>query len=237
MFLVEKGANPNLTDSYGRAALFAAVDMRNLEHVSFPDPHPDAGDPLLLIKALIAHGAGLNARSNKVPERGCAQRDGVWVSFDGQTPFLRAALAGDITVMRLLLENGADPLLGTALGTTPLMAAAGIGWAKGQTFNRTDGELLEAVKFCVEHGADVNAVNSNGWTALHGAANRGSDAIVAYLAEKGARLDVKDSEGRTPMTFAEGVFLTVIAPTRRESTMALLKQLMTQQTAQASAKQ
>jgi ankyrin repeat protein len=225
-YLIEKGANPNIADSYGRTALFAAVDIRNIGYSSFPDPHGDAGDPLDLIKTLIAHQANLNARSNKVPIRGWARRDGVWVNFDGQTPFLRAAISGDVAVMKLLIAAGADPKIGTYQGTTLMMAAAGIGWAKGQTLNRTQAEHLEAVKLCLENGVDLNAVNSNGWTALHGAANRGDDEIVKYLAEKGAKLDVKDTEGRTPLTFAEGVFLTVIAPTRHDTTVALIKQLM-----------
>jgi ankyrin repeat protein len=123
------------------------------------------------------------------------------------------------------LAKGADPRIGTYKGTTSLAAAAGIGWAKGQTLNRTQAEHLEAVKMCLDAGVDVNAVNSNGWTALHGAANRGDDDIVKFLVEKGGRLDVKDTEGRTPLTFAEGVFLTVIAPTRHDSTIALIKQL------------
>ena len=130
-----------------------------------------------------------------------------WVDFTGQTPFLTAALAGDLTVMRLLLKHGADPKIATFEGTTPLMAAAGVNWVFDQTYDEGPKALLEAVKLCHELGIDVNAVNSMGLTAVHGAANRGSDDIIRFLVEKGAKLDVKDKEGRTPMTWAEGVFL------------------------------
>ena len=73
---------------------------------------------------------------------------------------------------------------------------------------------------------DVNAVNSMGLTAVHGAANRGSDDIIRFLVEKGARLDVKDKEGRTPLTWAEGVFLATHPAKPKPSSIALIKSLM-----------
>ena len=139
---------------------------------------------------------------------------------------LRAALAGDITLMRLLLEHGADPNIATNEGSTALMAAAGVNWVVAQTFSRSNNEYLEAASLCLQRGADVNAANSQGFTAMHGAANRGFDAMVKLLAENGAKLDVKDKQGRTPMTFAEGVFLAVQPPVRKPSTIALLQELM-----------
>src|SRR5690606_27320265 len=105
-----------------------------------------------------------------------------WVDFTGQTPFLRAALAGDVTVMRLLLEHGADPGIATFGGTTPLAAAAGVNWVVNQTFDEGPAALLAAVELCYELGNDVNAVNSMGIAAIHGAANRGSNDIVRFLA-------------------------------------------------------
>jgi hypothetical protein len=116
------------------------------------------------------------------------------------------------------------------------MAAAGVNWVFDQTFDEGQPALLEAVKLCVELGMDVNAVNSMGLTALHGAANRGSDEIIRYLVQQGARVDVKDAEGRTPLTWAEGVFLATHPARPKPSSIELLKQLASTSSAAATAK-
>jgi ankyrin repeat protein len=127
--------------------------------------------------------------------------------------------------MRLLLKHGADPHIPTFAGTTALMAAAGVNWVFDQTYDEGAAALLEAVKLCYELGMDVNASNSMGLTAAHGAANRGSDDIVRFLVEKGARLDVKDKEGRTPLMWAEGVFLATHPAKPKPSSIVLIKSL------------
>jgi ankyrin len=229
MFLIERGADIQAGDRfYKRTPLFAAVEMRNPDYTrDTAPPLPDAKDPMELIRVLLRRGANPNVRVNTTPVRGFMQVSANWLSFDGQTPFLRAALAGDVTLMRLLLDHGADPNLKTNDGTNPLMAAAGLNWVVSQTFSRSDAEYLEAVKLCLEKGNDINAVDSRtGLTAMHGATNRGFDAMVKLLAENGAKLDVKDREGRTPMTYAEGVFLAVQPPVSKPGTIALLKELM-----------
>jgi uncharacterized protein len=180
---------------------------------------------------LLDRGADVNARTKEVPP---IRRfitplgDLSWVDFTGQTPFLRAALAGDITLMRLLLQKGADPNIPTLAGTTALMAAAGVNWMGGQTYTESKEALMQAVQLCLDKGADVNAKNSMGVTAVIGAANRGSDDILEFLVKKGARLDVHDKEGRTPLVWAEGVFLATNAPEAKPSTIALIKRLMAQ---------
>jgi ankyrin repeat protein len=148
-----------------------------------------------------------------------------WVDFTGQTPFLTASLAGDVDAMRLLLAHKADPHIPTFEGTTPLMAAAGVNWVVSQTYDEGPQRLLEAVTLCADLGMDVNAVNSMGLRAVHGAANRGSDDILRFLVAKGAPLDVKDKEGRTPLTWAEGVFLATHPARTKPATMALIKEL------------
>jgi ankyrin repeat protein len=228
LFLVEKGADVNAADRfYKRGPLFAAVERRDPDFTRDSSPPvDDARDPMDLIKALLARGANPNARTNTTPFRGFYQVSANWANFDGQTPFLRAALSGDVMLMRLLLDHGADPSLTTNDGATPLMAAAGINWVVAQTYSRSNAEYLEAARLCLERGSDVNAVNSQGLAAIHGAANRGFDAMIELLAANGAKLDVKDKQGRTPMTFAEGVFLAVQPPVRKPSTIALLQKLM-----------
>lgn len=224
--LLAKGANPNAIDDYHRGALFAAIDLRNFNHEKYGDLPTDGRDPLPLIKELLNKGADPNLRTNTVPVHGLMQFDGSWVNFDGQTPFIRAALSGDIEVMRLLLEHGADPNIATTQGSTALMAASGINWIPAQTYTRSEADYVEAVKLCLDRGADVNATNSLGMMAIHGAANRGWESIIQILADHGAKLDVKDNGGRTPMIFAQGIFLAIRPPEAKPKAIALLKKLM-----------
>ena len=224
--LLEKGADPNLADDYHRGALFAAIEQRNFNHDKYPFLYSDGRDPLDLIKALLAKGANPNQRTDTTPVHGLMQFDGSWVNFDGQTPFIRAALSGDIDVMRLLLQHGADPNLATTQGSTALMAAAGINWIPAQTVTRPEANYVEAVKLCLERGADVNATNSLKLAAIHGAANRGWTSIIQILADHGATLDQPDVGGRTPMVFAEGIFLAIRPPVPKPDAIALLKKLM-----------
>jgi ankyrin repeat protein len=228
-YLIERGADVNAADWYGETPLWAAVDARNLDVTGATrDNRMDRNAAFELIGILLERGADANARIREYPpERRFITRLGSlsWVDFTGQTPFLRAALAGDTKVMSLLLQHGADPNIATFEGTTPLMAAAGVNWVVNQTFDEGPDALLEAVKLCLELGNDANAVNSMGLRAIHGAANRGSNAIIEFLAENGARLDVADKQGRTPVTWAEGVFLATHPPERKPATIALLERL------------
>jgi uncharacterized protein len=227
-YLLDQGADPTPADVWGRTALFEAVAVRNLEVNKTEDNGVDRPAMLGLIRALLERGANPNARTlEQLPTRRWIMtlNDISWVDFSGQTPFLRAALSGDVTVMRLLVEHGANPNIATYEGTTALMAAAGINWAVGQTYTESKEQLLEAVKLCLELGADVNATNSMGLTAVVGAINRGSNDILTYLVEHGARLDIKDKEGRTPEAWAEGVFLATVPPERKPETIALLEKL------------
>ena len=223
--LLERGANPNLTDDYKRGALFAAIELRNFNHEKYPFLYDDGRDPLELIATLLKKGADPNLRTDTTPVHGLMQFDGSWVNFDGQTPFIRAALSGDIAVMRLLLQHGADPNIATTQGSTALMAASGINWIPAQTFTRPEADYVEAVKLCLERGAPVNATNSLQLAAIHGAANRGWTSIIQLLADAGARLDVKDVGGRSPMTFAQGTFLAIRPPVAKPEALELLKKL------------
>jgi ankyrin repeat protein len=230
-FLLSKGADVNSADFWGRTPLWTALDVRDLDYDRSGEQHSDRAAGMEMIQTLLKRGANVNARIVEVPpiRRWVLPISDIsWVDFTGETPFLRAALAGDLEVMRLLLEHGADPNIPTDSNTTALMAAAGVNWSVGQTYTESKANLMEAVRLCLEKGADVNAINSMGFTALTGAVNRGSDDIVEFLVKHGARMDVKDKEGRTIQDWAEGVFLATVPPERKPSTIALLQRLAAQ---------
>jgi len=228
--LVDKGADVKAADWYGRTPLWAAVDIRNLDVRSGATENGvDREAALRLIGSIIDKGADLNARVKEFPPQrrhmlplGSLE----WVDFTGQTAFIRAAQSADVPLMKLLLSRGADPQITTFNGTTALMAAAGVNWVVGQTYSESPARWLEAVQLCLEIGGEVNAVNDMGLAAIHGAANRGSDDIIELLAKRGAQLDKADKEGRTPLVWAEGVFLATNSPVAKPSTIALLKRLL-----------
>lgn len=229
--LLKAGARVNGQDWYGRSPLWEAVNVRNLYvHNARFENYVDRKPYLPLIQALLEAGAEVNARTQETPpfRHHLLEITGSleWVDFTGQTPFLTAALAGDMSLMKLLLEHGADPHIDTYEGTTPLMAAAGVNWVVAQTWTEGPEQLLAAVKLCYELGIDVNQANSMGLTAIHGAANRGSDEIIEFLVSKGARLDVRDEVGRTPLDWAKGVFLATHPAEPKPETIALISRLL-----------
>jgi ankyrin repeat protein len=156
---------------------------------------------LELVEQLVAHGADVNSRL----ERGASGR-GV-LGRAGATPFLLAAMTADVPFMKALLKHGADPRLTNNQHSTPLMAAAGLGCLAPGEEAGTEDEAVEAVKLTIELGNDVNAVDDNGETAVHGAAYKSFPKVVRLLADKGARIEVwnrKDKHGWTPLAIALG---------------------------------
>jgi ankyrin repeat protein len=235
-FLIEQGASIRAVDWYGRTPLWAAVETRNMDVDSSTfENGVDRAPVLELIRVILDKGVDVNAPTKETPpirrQMLHVTGDLSWVDFTGQTPFLRAALAADLEVMRLLLAHGADPKIPAFAGTTALMAAAGVNWVVDQTTDEGQAARLEAVKMCYDLGMSVNDANSMGITAVMGAANRGSDDIIEFLVSKGAKLDVKDKEGRTPLNWAEGVFLATHPARPKPTSIALIKKLMNPATA------
>jgi ankyrin repeat protein len=229
--LLDHGADPNVADIAGMAALYAAVDMNSLQWVQ-GRPAPilsDRLDGVDLVERLLARGANPNARLT----RGALKRHhdaGSTMNFAaGATPLMRAARTNDIAVMRLLLDAGADPRAALPDGTTTLMIAAGVGYGglRGEGIRivvPTEAGAVEAVQLLLEKGVDINAVNAVGNTALHGAVARG-DGVVRLLASRGATLNVKNKAGFTPLDLANGLGGRGGRGVVRESTVALLKEL------------
>ena len=203
--LLEAGADPNDQRS-GFTALHTLTWVRkpNRGDDESGDPAPIGSgnlSSLQLVEKLVEHGADVNARL----KRGASGR-GV-LSRAGATPFLLAAMTADVPLMKTLVKLGADPRLPNAEHCTPLMAAAGVGCLAPGEEAGTEDEAIEAVKLALELGNDVNAVDDNGETAMHGAAYKSFPKVVQLLADKGAKIEVwnrKNKYGWTPLSIAEG---------------------------------
>jgi ankyrin repeat protein len=216
IYFLEKGADPNVADAFGLTPLHYAVGkgVATLLGIRF-DPSYRVLPPNIpeLAKALLARGADPNAQVTRGYKLG---PDGIPFNMVGATPFFLAAASADAGLMRILAAAGADPRLPVEGSATPLMAAAmaacsgTCAYAGANRNNEEDARnALEAVKAAVEAGADVNAADSDGQTAMHAAAFTGADAIVQFLADHGAMVDVKDKRGETPWTMAAGISPTL----------------------------
>lgn len=204
VFLLEKGANPNLANEGGWNALYLATDNRNIEAGDYPTRKPDL-DHLDYIKRLLAAGANPNLRMRSSTETRTVFTH-QWLYEEGATPFLRAAQSGDVVLMKLLMEKGADPSLATDHKVTPLMVASGIGWVEGVTYEWSPQATYDAVKMLLELGADVNAQDTlDGRTALMGAAHKGRNDVIELLVQHGADLAIRDIGSRDSIHALAGV--------------------------------
>ncbi|MEO6366998.1 MAG: ankyrin repeat domain-containing protein, partial [Steroidobacteraceae bacterium] len=244
MFLIEAGADVNLWDIYGQTPLYVAVDMNTLpvgRRIELPAMDQATGEDIL--RLLLEKGANPNAQLKLRPKYRNIPNDRyrdpmiVW----GTTSLLRAAKAGDVPLLRLLLQHGALANLANSQGVTPLMAAAGDGGAHDPTRGRirTEEDALECYKLLRAAGADVNARTWLGIadgdlkvqtaanrTALHAAASRGWNKLIQQMVADGAQLDVIDSNGLSPIDYALGRYpkeFNALSPELYPATVALLQ--------------
>lgn len=226
--LLERGADPNIADDGGRAALYSAIDLRNAMWAQHSAPELPQREHMAMIRQILAAGADVNAAIvEKIPHRGSF--DMRWTDFVGGTPFLLAAWHGDVEVMRLLLEHGADPhAMTTEKDENALLLLAGAGWPLGQGYLRTAEEVRAALELLVEElGMDVNSTTNEGVTPVMLAAYKGTTGVLRYLVDNGARLDAVDDEDRTVLMWSQGVVVTLAQPPRLQpETEALIRELM-----------
>jgi ankyrin repeat protein len=227
--LLEKGADPDIADASGMTALYAAVDMRTLPWMQGrPAPRTQGRlEALDVVKLALARGANPNAPL-KTPLLQRQHTAGDRMLGEGTTPFMRAARFGDVAVMRLLLDHGADPHLLQKDHTNALMLAAAVGSDRvqdeAQYFQSrgTEANAVEAIKLCLEAGVDILAFNDNGETALHQAI--GGD-IMRFLVDQGADLQARNKRGKRPLEVALERRTRDGDPFRPEN-VALLRRLM-----------
>jgi uncharacterized protein len=235
--LLDRGANPDLWDWWGRTPLYIAIDRREaviaplrtgiatIGNRPAPVPTHAPGHPpvsnMEIINTLLAAGIDVNPQLNMHrPSRGGNSGRFVEEFYNtGCTPLMRATIASDVELVRILVDKGADPNI-SAMGVTPFLIAAGVGTGgrgTGLASSTSTGfpPNTPIMDMLLAHGADVNAQvtgmltyslrisrapsSTEGMTALHVAAQRGRADLVRYLLEKGAKIDLADSNGRKPI--------------------------------------
>ncbi|HEV8132151.1 MAG TPA: ankyrin repeat domain-containing protein [Acidobacteriota bacterium] len=202
-YLLDSGADPNAALP-GYTVLHAITSVRK-PGVGDNDPAPEGSgnmSSIELVKKLATRRANLNARMTKR-----ANLANTRLNELGATPFLLAALTADAELMKTLAALGADPLTPNADHSTPLVVAAGLATRSPGEDAGTESEVLEAVQVALDLGADVNAIDDNGETAMHGAAYKNLPKVVQFLADKGAKIEIwnrKNKYGWTPLLIAEG---------------------------------
>jgi len=240
--LLDNGADPNLADANGYTSLHRVVrDSDYGINLAGKDAI------LTVVKSLLKHGANPNVRLSQDKEKAAEEikkgnvqiegkRTAVTVDeiiLQGATPLFLAAEVNNLDVIKTLVEAGADPLIASERGTTPLMMAAGAGTdVQREREPQERATAVETAKFLVEHGADVNAAGQYGWTALHAAAYQGLNDVIAYLVSKGAKIDQKDEFGQTALSISLSVLTKDIGARRlqiprryRQDTAELLLKL------------
>ena len=203
--LLELGADPNAAP-LGWAPIHQVTWIRKAGQAGSNNPAPQGSGQLGSLeftRMLVEAGADINAKVSQRPPVGVSD-----LNMRGGTAFLLAARTADVDLMRLLVDLGADPHVPNDDLSTPLMVAAGLGTGAPGEDPGTEEEALEAVKFAMSLGGDINAVDAKGNTAMHGAAYKHLPSVVSYLYKQGAEISIWNQEneiGHTPLLIAEGI--------------------------------
>jgi ankyrin repeat protein len=205
LYLLDHGADPNISASGMTPLHWASTSWEGFASnpvYGFQDPMsgiPDRQSKLRLVKALLAHGANVNARMTKrQPSFATGYTDSV-----GATPFLLAASVDDVDMMRILLAAGADPKIATATNATAIMAATGLNHGIGESL-LTEKDASEAVKLLLDLGLDAKGETTFGENALFGPAYRGWNTLLAQLIDLGVNVNAVSKAGVTPYLAAAG---------------------------------
>ena len=207
--LIDRGADVNMQDNVGQTALWAAVDAHTMPDSNRPPPTEmdDALTAWDIVTKLVKAGANVDVPlRQRVPYRTKIDRGADGILGAGTTPLLRAAKTGDAKVVKLLLEHGANPRAAVGRGVTSILLAANVGTSESDRTGRrkTEAGAIETIRLLMAAGADINAVDSQGRTAAHGAALWGLTEVIRFLHENKVDLTRKDSRGLTPLQTALG---------------------------------
>ena len=221
--LLDAGADPN-SNRLGYTALHMLVYIRQ-PGIGDNDPGPEGSgtmSSLEFAKRLVAKGADVNARITRRVNLTNTRFHDI-----GASPYLLAAMTADAEYMKALVALGAVPSLTNAERSTALMTAAGLGTRSPGEDAGTEEEVIEAMQVALDNGDDINAVDVNGETAMHGAAYKNLPGAVKFLATKGAKIDVWNTPnkfGWTPLTIARGYRFGNFKPS--PVTVAAIEQVM-----------
>jgi ankyrin repeat protein len=231
--LFERGANPNVWDWWGRTPLYVAIDMNTYSLDAYaertgPPIVTTKTTALELARLFLEAGVDPNPQLNmhRPGRGGNSGRFADEIITTGATPLLRAAGSQDKAAVRLLLDHGARVDVPNVMGVTPLMAAAGFGMEPDPRFNPDAADVqdrsIATLEMLLAAHADVNAritdVKSltarmgrgsslptrGGQSALFGAVQWGWPRVVQYLIAHGAKVDIKDDLGVSPLDVASG---------------------------------
>ena len=207
--LIERGIDVNMSDKVGRTPLYAAVDDHTMPSSNRPAPKEldNTLTSLDIIRMLLDRGAKVDAALRaQIPYRTKLDRGGDGVLGIGTTPLIRAAKSADVAAIKLLLEHGASAKATTRNGVSGIMIAASVNAREEDMTgrNKTEKDIIETTKLLMAAGADVKSAETQGRTALHGAAQWGLTDVVKFLQSQGADINAADRRGLTPLDYAEG---------------------------------